>query len=180
MIERNIKLGTDGKSTLHMRIYRASTGKWEELPFTWYLRNWIREIKVQFINRFRRLFGLAWQYATVLTDVGAAWIVDKLDETLQTTGDYIGWGTGTGTAAKADTTLFTEAAEARVSGTRTQPSADTIQWVGTLTSASTQTITNAGNFTASTSGTLIVHGDFTGVSLNSGDKIEFTIQLQIT
>ena len=118
--------------------------------------------------------------ATVLTDAGKGWIVDKLDEAVQTTGDYIGWGTGTGTAAASDTSLFTEAAEARVTGTRTQPSADTIQWVGTLTSASSQTITNAGNFTASTGGTLIVHGDFTGIALNNGDKIEFTISIQIT
>ena len=118
--------------------------------------------------------------ATVLTDVGKAWIVDKLDETVQETGDYIGWGTGTGTAAAGDTALFTEAAEARVTATRTQPADDTIQWVGTLTSSSSQTITNAGNFTASTGGTLIVHGDFTGIALNDGDKIEFTISIQIT
>ena len=118
--------------------------------------------------------------ATVLTSVGEAWVVDKLDEVVQTTGDYIGWGTGAGTAAKADTALFTEAAEARVTATRTQPLADKIRWVGTITSASAQTITNAGNFTASSAGTLIVHGDFTGIALATGDKIEFTIDLEIT
>jgi hypothetical protein len=118
--------------------------------------------------------------ATVLTQVGEEWIVDKLDETVQTTGDYIGWGTGAGTAGKSDTTLFTEASESRVVATRTQPAADKIQWVGTLTADGTKTITNAGNFTASTGGTLIVHGDFTGIPLNAGDKIEFTIQLEIT
>ncbi len=118
--------------------------------------------------------------ATVLTTVGKGWIIDKLDETVQTTADYIGWGTGAGTAAVGDTTLFTEAAEARVTATRTQPAADTIRWVGTLTSASGQTITNAGNFTASTSGSLIVKGDFTGIVLATGDKIEFTINLQAT
>lgn len=139
-------------------------------------------------NQLFRIIGLAgvalkeaaYQLATVLTTVGKAWIVDKLDETLQTTGDYIGWGTGAGTAAAADTTLFTEAAESRVVATRSQPSADTVRWVGTLTSASGQTITNAGNFTASTSGTLIVHGDFTGIVLATNDQIQFTINLQIT
>ena len=180
MFKREISLGTDGKTKLHMRIYRAKTGNWEELSYFWYFKNWLREVKVQFLNYFRRFVGLAWQYATVLTDAGSAWIVDKLDETVQTTGDYIGWGTGTGTAAKADTALFTEAAEARVTGTRTQPAADTIQWVGTMTSESDQTITNAGNFTDSTGGTLIVHGDFTGIALNTNDKIEFTIKIQIT
>lgn len=119
--------------------------------------------------------------ATVLTQVGEEWIVDKLDETVQTTGDYIGWGTGAGTAAKGDTTLFTEASEARVSATRSQALADKLRWVGTLTCAGAgKTITNAGNLTASTSGTLIVHGDFTGIPLSVGDKIEFTIDLEIT
>jgi hypothetical protein len=118
--------------------------------------------------------------ATVCTDVGEQWIVDKIDETVQTTGDFVGWGTGAGTAAEADTTLFTEASEARVTATRSQPSADTVRWVATLTADAGKTITNAGNFTASSGGTLIVKGDFTGVALLTGDKIEFTINLQIT
>ena len=119
--------------------------------------------------------------ATVLTQVGEEWLVDKIDETVQTTGDYIGWGTGAGTAGKSDTTLFSEASESRVTATRSQTAADKIRWVGTLTCAgSGKTITNAGNFTASTSGTLIVHGDFTGIVLAVGDKIEFTIDLEIT
>ena len=118
--------------------------------------------------------------ATVLTSAGEGWIVDKLDETVQTTGDYVGWGTGAGTAAKADTTLFVEAAESRVVATRTQPAADKIRWVASLTSASAQTITNAGNLTAATVGTLIIHGDFTGIALAAGDKIEFTISLEQT
>lgn len=118
--------------------------------------------------------------ATVLTQVGEEWIVDKIDETVQTTGDYIGWGTGAGTAAKGDTTLFTEASEARVLATRSQVAADKIRWVGTLTADAGKTITNAGNFTASTGGVLIVKGDFTGVALAAGDKIEFTIDLEIT
>ena len=117
--------------------------------------------------------------ANVLTDAGEAWVIDKLDETLQTTGDFVGWGTGVGTAAKADTTLFTESAEARVTAVRTQPAADTIRWVATITSASVQTITNAGNLTASAAGTLIVHGDFTGQVLAINDAIEFTISLQV-
>jgi len=118
--------------------------------------------------------------ATVLTQVGEEWIVHKLDEVVQTTGDYIGWGTGAGTASKSDTALFSEASEARVQATRSQPAADKIRWVGTLTADGAKTITNAGNFTAQTGGTLIVHGDFTGIALQQGDKIEFTIDLEIT
>lgn len=118
--------------------------------------------------------------ATVISTVGKAWVIDKLDETVQTTADYVAWGTGAGTAAVGDTTLFTEASEARVVATRTQPAADTIQWVGTLTANGSKTITNAGNFTASSSGTLVVKGDFTGVVLALNDQIQFTITLQQT
>lgn len=116
--------------------------------------------------------------ATIFTQAGEDWVVDKLDETVQTTGDYIGWGTGAGTAAKGDTTLFTEAAEARVVATRTQNTSDKIRWVGTLTAAGAKTITNAGNFTASSGGSLIVHGDFTGIVLAINDQIQFTIDLE--
>lgn len=118
--------------------------------------------------------------ATVVTTVGKEWIIDKLDETVQTTGDFVAWGTGAGTAAVGDTTLFTEAAESRVSATRSQPATDTIRWVATITAAGAKTITNAGNFTASSAGTLIVHGDFTGIVLAIGDQIQFTINLQVT
>lgn len=118
--------------------------------------------------------------ATVLTQAGEEWIIDKLDEQVQTTGDYIAWGTGTGTASKSDTDLFGPTSEARVQATRSQPAADKIRWVGTLTADGAKTITEAGNFTASSGGTLIIHGDFTGIDLQSGDQIEFTIDLEIT
>jgi len=120
--------------------------------------------------------------ATVLKQVGEEWIIDKLDEVIQTTGDYIGWGSGAGTHTKTNPSnaLFTEESETRVVATRTQPAADKIRWVGTLTADAAKTITNAGNFTAVTSGTLIVAGDFTGIPLSQGDKIEFTIELEIT
>ena len=173
---REIKFGAHGQTRMAFRIYRAKTGKWETPGLIWNIKQFLRELRIHFFNLFRIAKG----YATVLTDAGSAWMIDKLDETVQTTGDYIGWGTGTGTASKSDTTLFTEASEARVTATRTQPADDTIQWVGTLTSGSSQTITNAGNFDASTGGTLIVHGDFTGIPLDNGDKMEFTIKIQIT
>ena len=123
--------------------------------------------------------------ATVLTTVGKAYIVDKLDSTVTTKLEYIGWGTGAGTADVADTTLFVEdsggsPAYARVQGTITQPATDKMRCVGTLTANAGKTITNAGSFTALTSGTLGVKGDFTGIVLATNDKIEFTIDIQIT
>jgi hypothetical protein len=165
----------NGKARISMRIYR--NGKWGGLGLWWNVRQCIRESLIQISNLFKKTKG----YATVLTQVGEEWIVDKLDETVQTTGDYVGWCTGVGTAAKGDTTLSTEASESRVTATRSQALADKIRWVATLVCAGAgKTITNAGNFTAPTSGTLIVHGDFTGIPLAVGDKIEFTIDLEIT
>lgn len=121
--------------------------------------------------------------ATVYTDAGEAAVVDIIDDTgtvLSAANAKIGWGTGAGTAGKGDTTLFTEAAEARVVGAITQPAADKNRWIGTITSASGQTITNAGLFDAATNGNLIIHGDFTGIVLATNDKIEFTITLEQT
>ena len=118
--------------------------------------------------------------ATVLTNAGEQWVCDKLSSTVSTTGQYVAWGTGAGTADKADTTLSTEAAESRTAGTVTTSGTGAsakYQVVGSITSLSNQTITNAGNFTASTVGTLIVHGDFTGIALLTGEQIQFTITL---
>src|SRR3990167_2120259 len=111
--------------------------------------------------------------ATVLTTVGKQYMVDKLDSSVSTRLEYIAWGTGAGTAAVGDTTLFTEASEARVLGTLSQPSADTLRLVGTITANGAKTITNAGSFTASAAGTLGVKGDFTGIVLATNDQIQF-------
>lgn len=119
--------------------------------------------------------------ATVLTNVGEQWLCDRASGASALDGHFIGWGTGAGTAAKGDTTLFTEAAEARAVGTVStngSGAAAKYQVVGTITcSGSGKTITNAGNFDASSGGNLIVKGDFTGIALNVGDSIQFTITL---
>jgi len=120
--------------------------------------------------------------ATIYTQAGEEKVVDLIDGVsavhLDATNAKIGWGTGTGTAAKADTALFTEASEARVAATVSQPAADKNQWVGTLTADAAKTITNAGLLDAATGGNLVIHGDFTGIALATGDKIEFTISLE--
>ena len=120
--------------------------------------------------------------ATVVTNAGKTIKMNRLKGT-GTEPVYIGWGTGAGTAAIADTTLFSEAAEARVSGTSsivtTTTTNDTYQLTGTITcSGAGKTVTNAGNFDASTAGNLHVKGDFTGIALNVGDSIAFTIKDQ--
>jgi hypothetical protein len=113
-------------------------------------------------------------------------VVDIIDGTatsptnLGTSNNFVAWGTGAGTATDADTTLFTEASEARVGGTVSQPTADKNQWLATLTADGAKTITNAGVFDASTAGNLVVKGDFTGIVLALNDQIQFTITLQQT
>lgn len=118
--------------------------------------------------------------ADVLTNVGEQFICDFLAGVVVTDADWVGWGTGAGTAAKGDTTLFTEASETRIQGTISvvgSGSAAVYQVVATLTADASKTITNAGLFTAVTSGTMVIKGDFTGVALALGDKIEFTFTL---
>lgn len=112
--------------------------------------------------------------ANIYTNAGAALTADIMDGTVTAPTWRAAWGTGAGTAAKGDTTLFTEAAEARVVTTNTQPTADKNQFVGTITSLSAQTITNAGLFSAASAGTLLAKSDFSGIALAIGDKIQFT------
>src|SRR6266581_3069335 len=121
--------------------------------------------------------------AVVLTNLGEQWVADRCSGVSALDGHFIGWGTGAGTSAKGDTTLFTEAAETRAVGavsTQGSGAAAKYQIVGTITSLSVQTITNAGNFTASSAGVLIMHGDFAGIPLAIGDAIQFTITLDPT
>lgn len=102
---------------------------------------------------------------------------------------YIGWGSGTGTTAVADTTLFTEVATdiSTTSGSRTTGTSsrvtttvtnDTWQLTGTRTATAGGTVTNAGCWDNATigSGTLFLKGDFTGIGLSNGDSIAFTIK----
>ena len=115
--------------------------------------------------------------ADIYTDAGEILTADLIDGAVSVPTWKVAWGTGGGTAAKGDTTLFTEAAEARVTTTNTQPSANINQFLGTITSAGVQTITNAGIFDAATTGNMLLKSDFTGIVLANGDKIEFTFQL---
>ena len=121
--------------------------------------------------------------ATVLTNRGKEIIVDRLMGA-GTEPKYVAWGTGAGTSAAADTTLFTEASESRVTGTSskvtTTTTNDTYQVVGTMTAAGAKTITNAGLFDATTVGNLFIKTDFTGVALATNDSITFTFKAQFT
>lgn len=130
--------------------------------------------------------------ASVLNNLGEEWVVDRIVGTSGTysssTGAYVGWGTGAGTANKTDTALFTQSNDpsstamtstnATISKTGTSTTAKW-QCVSTLPSTTTQTITNAGVWSGAnaSSAALFVKGDFTGIPLVSGDSIQFTITL---
>jgi hypothetical protein len=121
--------------------------------------------------------------ATVFTHAGKAIVTNRIKGS-GTEPNYTAWGTGAGTAAVGDTTLFTEASETRVAGTSTRVTVtqtnDTYQVVGQITANAGKTITNSGLFDAVSSGNMLVKGDFTGLALNLNDAIEFTWQLQFT
>ena len=99
----------------------------------------------------------------------------------------VGWGTGAGTTAKTDTTLFTEAlvtlaagSTDHTAGTSTRQTTtvanDTYQVIATRTATGAGTVTNAGLWDAASAGNLFLKGDFTGIGLASGDSIQFTIK----
>ena len=116
--------------------------------------------------------------ADIYTTVGEQQTADFFDGAANAPANwFIGWGTGAGTAAKGDTTLFTEASEARATATEAQPGGNANEFTGTITADGTKTITNAGVLSASSGGNLVLKSDFTGVALVVNDKIEFTLTL---
>lgn len=126
--------------------------------------------------------------ADVLTNTGRAHIAGLIAQvvTPPATGYWIGWGTGVGTAAVGDTTLFTEeTADGRVAATEsrvtTTVTSDTAQFVATLTASAARNITNAGVFdVVDPGGNLIQKSDHATVPLVAGDSIQYTFRLQVT
>ncbi len=136
--------------------------------------------------------------ANVLTNVGKQIVTGSVKKVGSGPGAaepvHIAWGSGAGTAAIADTTLFAEeTAEPRVAGSSSQQTGtnagattnDTYQVTGTVTASAAKTITNAGLFDVgriaggTIAGNLFAKGDFTGVSLNAQDSIAFTFRWQL-
>jgi hypothetical protein len=124
--------------------------------------------------------------ATYLVSGGKSIVTGFLAGTDTTPPKYVGWGTGAGTTAATDTSLFTETGSTRATGTQSQQTTsvtnDTYQVVGTLTAGGSLAITNAGVFDNATvgSGNLFVKGDFSTINLSSGDSIQFTFKTQFS
>lgn len=132
--------------------------------------------------------------AAVLVNLGKQIVTSKIGNIGSYTASvpsYIGWGTGAGTAAVADTDLFTPI-QARVLGTMTQQTTtttnDTLRNVGTITADAARTITNVGTWDGAGTVTanvpaganLFIHADHASVSLASGDSIQYTVNWQLT
>lgn len=125
--------------------------------------------------------------ATVLTNNGEEWAAERLagvqgagtNNVAANAGTHIGMGTGSHTAAKADTALTTEV-ETRGATTVTvvgTGSSAKYQATATVTATATRAIIEAGLFSASTTGIMFVSGDFAAINLSSGDSIAFTITI---
>lgn len=130
--------------------------------------------------------------ATLLLNAGRAILTNRL-KGAGTEPLNIGWGTGAGTTAATDTTLFAEKAldlatttGTRVAGTSSQQTTsvtnDTYQVTGTLTASGAGTVTNMGiaDSTTIAAGNFLIKGDFTGVTLAIADSIASTFKLQFT
>lgn len=138
------------------------------------------------------LAGLWQLFATVFSTTGKAICSGRLigSTPSQTEPKFIGIGSGAGTAAVGDTTLFTEfvtgtwTGYARVTGTANQVTTtltnDTYQCQGVFTAPGAEAVTNAGLFDASTSGNLLIKGDFSTVNLATNDTLTLTFKLQFS
>lgn len=125
--------------------------------------------------------------ATFITDAGLDITTNRIKGS-GTEPVNCGWGTGAGTTARTDTTLFTEklvdlstsAGTDHTAGASTRQTTtttnDTYQVIATRTATGAGTVTNAGLFDAASGGNLFLKGDFTGIGLASGDSIQFTIK----
>lgn len=126
----------------------------------------------------------------VLTNVGKGMTAKQVAGTTSTAPKYLAVGTGAHTAAAGDTALTTEV-ETR-SGTNapstitTTQTNDTFQVIQTITASAahltsgTGAIKEAGILDASTSGNLFLSATFDDVSLNIGDSLQLTAQVQYT
>jgi len=120
--------------------------------------------------------------ATFLVNVGKQHLLEFLAGETADTPEWVAWGTGAGTTAASDTTLFTEASEDREQGvgsTEGSGAATAYKVVATLVADGSKTITNAGVFTDETTGRLFIKGDFAGIALDENDAIEFTFTLSL-
>jgi hypothetical protein len=121
--------------------------------------------------------------ADVITTAGRAQAAGYLSNTVTQVTTYHGnVGTGAGTAAVGDTSLFSETGSARLAITPTRVTTsqanDTAQYVFTYTATGGINVTNAGYFTASSGGVLMQKSDHATIPLLATDSIQYTFKNQ--
>ena len=118
-----------------------------------------------------------------LVEDGEELIVDLL---VTSAYKYVGSGVGITAPLKANTALETPALPSRVIGTQSEGTTASIyKLVGLVSYTTTLAITECGVFDGAgagnppTGGILFIRGTFGAINVVSGDKIEFTITLEI-
>lgn len=119
----------------------------------------------------------------IVPDQGEQWYVDKAQNVAPLSNALMDkQNFGTGATVEGETVTIsvsvTEVSEARVSGTLSQPSADTDRLVATTTFGGTKTVTQyirTNTTTKADAGErLLLYALFTGIPVESGDSIEGT------
>lgn len=122
--------------------------------------------------------------ADIYTTVGRGQVAGYMSNVVATPAGYFGnVGTGAGTAAVGDTTLFTEVGTARVacalSRQTTTLTNDTARYTFTFTAGTTVSPTNAGVWTAATAGVLMQKSDHATIPLLNLDSIAYTFDAKL-
>lgn len=118
----------------------------------------------------------------VWTDAGQAWAVDVFDPATrgaQTDMKFVGWGSGTTAAAVTQTALVAANAEARTSGTVSQPAANQYQVVATIQATGARVVEEVAVFDAATAGNMGVRATHGQLNLESGDQVQYTLIISL-
>lgn len=147
----------------------------------WGLKNLARDVWYSLLHG--QVLGLA----QVLTQSGCNFWADIIGNGSAAGTQYIGMGSSTTGALKADTALGTATTEARVAASRSATT-DTITWTGTVTADGAKAFKEVGLWNTAGSGspptsgatTLLIHANITTATMDAaGDQVVNTITLQV-
>lgn len=123
----------------------------------------------------------------IYTDAGQAHTTSRLLANTGSTTYYVAWGSGSTAPAVTQTALITENPESRAgmdatfpTQVTTQSTNDTARFQGTITATGNRVVNEAGIFTASSAGTMLMRGTHATLNIETGDKVQYTFDLQFT
>ena len=181
----SVGAGSVVEASITAVVVRADGHVDDQGVVSYWHRNLFRRAMWRVRHRLRWLLASGDLGATVVTNGGQAIVTNRMIGA-GTEPKYVGWGTGAGTAAVTDSTLFTEklvdlatsAGTDHTTGTSSRTTTtftnDTYTVTASRACTGAGTVTNAGLFDAASGGTLYLKGDFTGIGLAFGDSIAFT------